>query len=86
LVQRGEVLVIKAGVPIIRLGPREPGGEMAILCGEDHTRSATVKAVTRTRCLVMARQAFRRCLELNPALGKGLIRVLIGRLRRDTVA
>jgi hypothetical protein len=88
-----EVYVLLAGEAHIVHGPAADGdlirietvgsviGEMAVL--EAAPRSASVFAsVSGARALRLAGNAFRRVLEMNPAVAAGIIRTLAHRLRR----
>jgi diguanylate cyclase (GGDEF)-like protein len=61
------------------LGQGEIVGEMGLLL--DHSRTATVVAVERTRCLVVPEDDFTEALEQCPALAMGLLRMLAARLQ-----
>jgi HEAT repeat protein/MFS family permease len=79
LVVQGAVSILRDGLEIAVLGPREGFGEMAIL---DHdTRSASVQAAEPTTLLVIDRDSFDQMVERNPAIARGIYRVLTQRLR-----
>ena len=79
MVVRGAVRIVRDGHQLAVLGPREGFGEMAIL---DHdTRSATVQAAEPTTLLRIDQDAFDRLVDRNPAIAKGIYRVLSRRLR-----
>ena len=61
------------------LGPGQVFGEVSILDNTGH--SATVLAVSRTRCLVVSRDDFLTCAESNPTIIFNLARMLAQRLR-----
>jgi CRP-like cAMP-binding protein len=91
LFQQGDVgdafyMVVEGGIRISRgehdlavLGAREGFGEMAILDRE--TRSATATATVPTTLLKLDRDAFDQVVEQNPAVARGIYRVLTERLR-----
>jgi CRP-like cAMP-binding protein len=91
LFQQGDVgdafyMVVEGGIRISRgehdlavLGAREGFGEMAILDRE--TRSATATATVPTTLLKLDRVAFDQVVEQNPAVARGIYRVLTERLR-----
>jgi diguanylate cyclase (GGDEF)-like protein len=61
------------------LGQGEIVGEMGLLL--DHSRTATVMAVERTRCLMIPQDDFTQALEQSPPLAMGLLRLLAARLQ-----
>jgi signal transduction histidine kinase len=66
----------------ITLATRRPGeflGEMSLL--EQAPRSASVRAVTASRLLVIGPEAFRRLLAGQPEAATTLLRTVVGRLR-----
>ncbi|MEE8370328.1 MAG: cyclic nucleotide-binding domain-containing protein [Dehalococcoidia bacterium] len=65
------------------LGPGEFFGEMALF--EGYPRSATVRALEDTECLVLPRWHFTGELHSHPEIAVGVIKVLVRRLR-DTEA
>lgn len=79
LVVSGSVLISRGPVKLATLGPREGFGEMSILDRE--TRSATATAVEDTALLSLDRDSFDRIIEQNPAVARGIYRVLTERLR-----
>jgi len=70
----GEVAVSVEGLEVTRLGPGDHFGELALL-GED-VRTASVTAVTRVRCLVIAFWDFRRFAKENPDVSWKLLQHL----------
>ncbi len=54
-------------------------GEMGLLL--DQSRTATVMAVERTRCLMIPQDDFMQALEQSPPLAMGLLRMLAARLQ-----
>ncbi len=75
----GAVEVVKDGEAVATLGRNECFGEMAVL---DHTvRSATIRVKEDVMLFRIGREDFQDLLELYPALAKGVIQVLVGRVR-----
>jgi len=79
-------MVVEGGIRISRgehdlavLGAREGFGEMAIL--DRDTRSATATATVPTTLLRLDRDSFDQVVEQNPAVARGIYRVLNERLR-----
>lgn len=79
LVVNGSILISRGEVKLATLGPREGFGEMSILDRE--TRSATATAVEDTALLSLDRDSFDKIIEQNPAVARGIYRVLTERLR-----
>jgi hypothetical protein len=79
LVVRGAISIIRDGHELAVLGPREGFGEMAIL--DQDTRSASARAVEPTTLLSIDRDSFDQLIERNPAIARGIYRVLTQRLR-----
>jgi CRP/FNR family cyclic AMP-dependent transcriptional regulator len=63
-------------------GPGQVFGEMALL--DRGPRSAGALCMERTVTYTLHRDVFERCLERTPALARGLIELLIDRLRYST--
>lgn len=63
-------------------GPGQVFGEMALL--DRQPRSAGALCMERTVTYTLHRDVFERCLERTPALARGLIELLIDRLRYST--
>jgi CRP-like cAMP-binding protein len=82
LILQGEVEVVRDGQRLATLGPADCFGEMAILDGSP--RSATVRALGEVALIATARADFRDLLGLYPGLARGIIDVLVERLRRTT--
>ncbi len=78
----GHVEVIKGDRVVVKLGPRECVGEMAILDSEP--RSATVQAAEDTRALKIEREDFYDLMMEQMAIAQGIIKVLTQRLRKTT--
>lgn len=79
LVVEGRVRVLRGGRELSTLGEREPFGEMALL--DPAPRSATVRAETDVRLLRIGREDFEVILAERPAVARGVIEVLVRRLR-----
>lgn len=79
MVVRGGIRITREGHELAILGPREGFGEMAIL--DQETRSATATATEATTLLRIDRDDFDRLVESNPAIARGIYRVLTERLR-----
>jgi CRP-like cAMP-binding protein len=89
ILAEGEASVTVDGQEVARLGPGDHFGELALI--SESERTATVTAVTRLRCLVIAFWDFRRFAKDNPdvswALLQHLARLLAGeRDRRSRAA
>jgi CRP/FNR family cyclic AMP-dependent transcriptional regulator len=67
------------GTRLMRLGPGDFFGEMALLDGKP--RSASVFAVEEAQCLVLHRWDFLRELRRNPEIAERMLATLSGRLR-----
>lgn len=79
MVVKGSVRIMRGSTELAVLGPREGFGEMAIL--DQETRSATATAAEPTTLLRIDRHDFDRLIEQNPAVARGIYRVLTRRLR-----
>lgn len=79
MVVRGGIRIMRGSTELALLGPREGFGEMAIL--DQETRSATATAAETTTLLRIDRHSFDRLIEQNPAVARGIYRVLTQRLR-----
>jgi diguanylate cyclase (GGDEF)-like protein len=82
----GQVRIVEATpeAPLVdrfvgELGQGEIVGEMGLLL--DHSRTATVMAVERTRCLMIPQDDFTQALEQSPQLAIGLLRMMAARLQ-----
>ena len=69
---------------LVKLGPGEFFGEMALLDGRP--RSASVTATEETQCLVLHRWDFLRELRKNPEIAVAMLSVLSGRIRATNEA
>ena len=79
LVAQGQVAVEKGGKTVASLGPGQFFGEMALI--DEQPRSATVKAVGPTRCLVVTRWDFWGTVAKDPEVLRVLLRETVRRLR-----
>jgi HEAT repeat protein len=79
MVVQGSVRILTGSHELAVLGPREAFGEMAIL--DQETRSATAVASAPTTLLKIDRDSFDRLIEQNPAVARGIYRMLTQRLR-----
>ena len=79
LVVRGGIRITRGQLELAVLGSREGFGEMAIL--DQDTRSATATAAEPSTLLRIDQHSFDRLIEQNPAVARGVYRVLTQRLR-----
>ena len=79
MVVRGAIRITRDSHELAVLGPREGFGEMAIL--DQETRSASATAAETSTLLKVDRDSFDRLIEQNPAVARGIYRVLNRRLR-----
>ncbi|MGH2396022.1 MAG: cyclic nucleotide-binding domain-containing protein [bacterium] len=79
LIAEGNVEVTHNSHKLREMGPGEFFGEMALM--EDRTRTATVTAKTRTKCLQLVRWDFRALLKENPELAVKMLEVVVRRMR-----
>ena len=82
----GQVRIVEATpeAPLVdrfvgELGHGEIVGELGLLL--DHSRTATVMAVERTRCLMIPQDDFTQALTESPQLAIGLLRMMAARLQ-----
>jgi CRP/FNR family cyclic AMP-dependent transcriptional regulator len=61
------------------MGPNSFFGEMALF--DNHVRSATIRAIEPTRCLVLTKWDFNAELTQNSRLAVAMLAVLAGRIR-----
>jgi CRP/FNR family cyclic AMP-dependent transcriptional regulator len=81
IVADGEAVVSVDGTEVARLGPGDHFGELALIT--EDVRTATVTAVTRIRCYVIAFWDFRRFATDNPDVAWKLLQHLAGLLVAD---
>jgi CRP/FNR family cyclic AMP-dependent transcriptional regulator len=72
----GEAAVSVGGTDVARLGPGDHFGELALV--SKRVRTATVTAVTDSRCLVIALWDFRSFVQGNPDVAWKLLEHLVG--------
>jgi CRP-like cAMP-binding protein len=77
VIMDGTAEVLRGETPIAELGPGEFFGEMA-LCGEDR-RTATVKAISPMKLLVMTRQNFRDIDRAMPQVNAKVVEAINAR-------
>ena len=87
IVQSGEVAVLLVSsdgreLELAKLSGGNVFGELALLDGAP--RSAEVRSTTRTCLLRLLRMDFKRALRSDPRIAEALLRIVAGRLRRDT--
>ena len=80
LVAEGQVTVEKGGKTVATLGAGQFFGEMALL--DEQPRTATVKAVTPTRCLVLSPWEFWGTVANDPEVLRSLLKETVRRLRQ----
>ena len=79
LILEGVAWVVVDADAVVTLGPGELFGEMAVLDGG--TRTASVIARTRLRCLVLPNRGLRELVLGHPRVGLNLLEMLSRRLR-----
>jgi len=87
IIESGRVRVYKSldtpsgqrELELVQLGPKSLFGEMALI--DDQKRSATVQAITKTKCTIITKQMFSDQIAKLPPWVTNLIRVLVIRLR-----
>lgn len=84
LVVDGKVDVEKGGKAVATLGPGQFFGEMALL--DEEPRTATVKAATRSRCVVVYSWEFWSTVGKDPDALRSLLKESVRRLRGSTPA
>ncbi len=80
----GKVNVEKAGKIVASLGPGQFFGEMALL--DEQPRTASVKAATRSRCLVLYSWEFWSSVGKDSDALKALLKEMVKRLRTTAPA
>lgn len=79
LILTGRVEIVRDGQSLGAFGPGDFFGEMSLL---DHApRSATIKALEPTTCLMLSSWDFKALLEKHPSIAIKLLEVLSRRLR-----
>jgi len=79
LILSGRVEILRGGTSLGAFGPGEFFGEMSLL--ESAPRSATIKAIEVTACLMLSSWDFKALLEHHPSIAIKLLEVLSRRLR-----
>jgi CRP-like cAMP-binding protein len=75
----GRVEILRDGVSLGAFGPGDFFGEMSLL--DSAPRSATIRALDQTSCLMLSSWDFRALLERHPSIAIKLLEVLSRRLR-----
>jgi CRP/FNR family transcriptional regulator, cyclic AMP receptor protein len=84
LVTEGKVEVERSGKVVATLGPGQYFGEMALL--DEEPRTATVKAASRARCVVLYSWEFWSSVGKDPEAMRSLLRETVRRLRGSVPA
>ena len=79
LILSGRVEIIRDGQSLGAFGPGDFFGEMSLL--DSAPRSATIKALEATTCLMLSSWDFKALLERYPSIAVKLLEVLSRRLR-----
>lgn len=79
LVLSGRVEILRDGRSLGAYGPGDFFGEMSLL--DNAPRSATIRAIEDTRCLMLSSWDFKSVLEEHPSIAVKLLEVLSRRLR-----
>lgn len=79
LILSGRVEILRDGVSLGAFGPGDFFGEMSLL--DQAPRSATIRALEPTSCLMLSSWDFRALLERHPSIAIKLLEVLSRRLR-----
>lgn len=79
LITAGRVAIERDGLPLGAFGPGDFFGEMSLL--DNAPRSATIRAIDETHCLMLSSWDFKALLERTPAIAIRLLEVLSRRLR-----
>lgn len=79
LILAGRVEILRDGHSLGAFGPGDFFGEMALL--DQAPRSATIKAIEQTECLMLSSWDFKAQLEKYPSIAVKLLEVLSRRLR-----
>lgn len=66
------------------IGQGETFGELSILDGKP--RSASIMALTNSRCAILSRNNFRQILHANPSIALHLLSIMADRLRTSTAS
>jgi CRP-like cAMP-binding protein len=79
LILAGRVSIERDGRALGAFGPGDFFGEMSLL--DSAPRSATIRAIEQTRCLMLSSWDFKALVERNPSIAIKLLEVLSRRLR-----
>lgn len=79
LITAGRVAIERDGLALGAFGQGDFFGEMSLL--DNAPRSATIRAIDETRCLMLSSWDFKSLLERHPAIAIRLLEVLSRRLR-----
>jgi PPM family protein phosphatase len=79
LITSGRVEILRDGVSLGAFGPGDFFGEMSLL--DSAPRSATIRAIEPTSCLMLSSWDFKALLERHPSIAVKLLEVLSRRLR-----
>ena len=79
LVISGRVEIIRDGQSLGAFGPGDFFGEMSLL--DSAPRSATIRAIDPTTCLMLSSWDFKALLEAHPSIAIKLLEILSRRLR-----
>ena len=80
VVLSGHVIVARDGNRLVRLGPGEFLGEIALIDARPRTASATADGPARL--LVLSHRAFDALLDESPTVTRQVVRTLVERMRR----
>lgn len=79
LILEGRVEILRDGTSLGAFGPGDFFGEMSLL--DQAPRSATIRAIDQTSCLMLSSWDFKALLEREPSIAIKLLEVLSRRLR-----
>lgn len=79
LILSGRVEILRDGTSLGAFGPGDFFGEMSLL--DSAPRSATIRAIESTQCLMLSSWDFKALLEKHPSIAVKLLEVLSRRLR-----
>jgi CRP/FNR family cyclic AMP-dependent transcriptional regulator len=79
LILAGRVEILRDGTSLGAFGPGDFFGEMSLL--DQAPRSATIRSLEQTECLMLSSWDFRSVLERHPSIAIKLLEVLSRRLR-----
>ena len=79
MITAGRVEIVRDGTSLGAFGPGDFFGEMSLL--DSAPRSATIRAIDQTACLMLSSWDFKALLEAHPSIAIKLLEVLSRRLR-----